>query len=134
MTLQDRATTLANHERFIRRVVASGEVWALESPDGWAACESVEDVDEGDEEAPREVMPFWSDRAYAQRAAAGEWEHFVPTAIPLDLFIDRWLKDMHDDGTLVGTNWDAHGCGVEIEAIELAQALVDALDEGTKEP
>ena len=126
MTLQDRATTLANHERFIQRVVASGEVWALEAADAWAACESVEDSD-GDG-VPREVMPFWSDRAYAQRAAAGEWARFVPTPIPLDDFIDRWLKGMHADGTLAGTNWDAHNSGVEIEALELAQALLAALE------
>ena len=121
MSLQDRAATLANHERFIQRVLASREVWGLKSEDGWAICDSNEETE--DEEV-RDVMPFWSDRAYAQRVATGEWEDYVPTAIPLDLFIDRWLKGMHDEGTLVGTNWDASNSGMEIEPVELAQALV----------
>ena len=126
MTLQDRATTLANHARFIRRVVESGEVWALESEEGLAVCDSTQD-DEAEE--ARDVIPFWSDRAYAQRAAAGEWAGFVPTLVALDEFIDRWLKGMHEDGALAGTNWDANNCGVEIEPAELARELVAALEE-----
>jgi hypothetical protein len=126
MTLQDHAASQANHDRFIQRVVASGEVWGLKSSDGWAICDSTQHVK--DEEA-LDVMPFWSDHAYAKRAASGEWGEYVPTAIPLDLFIDRWLKGMHEDGTLVGTNWDAHNTGVEIDAVELAQALVEALEQ-----
>jgi len=126
MTLQDRATTLANHDRFIRRVVESGEVWVLESDEGYAVCDSTQY--EEDEEA-RDVIPFWSDRAYAQRAAEGEWAGFVPTPITLDDFIDRWLKGMHEDGTLAGTNWDANNCGVEVVPVELAHALVTALEE-----
>jgi hypothetical protein len=128
MTLQNRADTLANHRRFIERVIASGEVWGLESSNGWAVCDSVAD-DEGAEAEPVQgAVPLWSDRAHAQRAAQGEWEHFVPSAIPLDEFIDHWLKGMHEDDVLVGTDWDAPGCGVEIEALELAQELVSALD------
>jgi hypothetical protein len=79
---------------------------------------------EGDDE-PCEVIPFWSDEAYARRAATRDWAEYVPVAISLDVFIDKWLKGMHKDGTLVGTNWDAHNCGEEIEPRE----LVDALEE-----
>ena len=126
MTLQDQADSQANYERFVQRVVESGEVWGLMSDDGWAICDSAEDTED---EEPLDVMPFWSDQAYARRAATGDWEEYVPTAIPLDLFIDRWLKGMHDDGTLVGTNWDANNAGLEIEAVELADALVTAMEQ-----
>ena len=35
---------------------------------------------------------------------------------------------MHEDGTLVGTNWDANNCGLEVEALELAKELLDRLE------
>jgi hypothetical protein len=60
--LQDRATSIENHERFVRRVLEAGEVWGLRSADGWAVCDF-------HDFAGRQVMPFWSDRAYARRAA-----------------------------------------------------------------
>jgi hypothetical protein len=84
---QDRATAQENAERFVRRVVESGDVWGLESDDGWAVCPSTES---GDDEGIQ-VMPFWSDRAYAQRAANRFWEGYTPTAIPLARFLERWL-------------------------------------------
>jgi hypothetical protein len=37
---------------------------------------------------------------------------------------------MHDDGTLVGTNWDAGNCGVELSALDLAQQLLTRLEAG----
>ena len=116
--LQDAATSIENHQRFIRRVVESGEVWGLRSAEGWVVSSSTHD--EGEDAS---VMPFWSDRAYAKRAAQGEWAHYEPTPIPLDKFLNVWLKGMHADGTLVGTNWDARNCGLEVAALELAKEL-----------
>ena len=82
----------------------SREVWGLRNGHGWADCESnqYEDTD---------VLVFWSDRAYAQRHTKGEWNGHTPTAIPLDEFIGNWLRGMHEDGALVGPNWDAGLCG-----------------------
>jgi hypothetical protein len=121
--LQDRVTSEENHERFIRRVLEAGEVWGLKSSAGWAVCESTEFED-------RDVMPFWSDRAYAKRAAREEWALYEPTPIALSDFIDAWLRGMSEDGTLVGTNWDAGNCGLEVEPIELARRLTDAEEQG----
>jgi hypothetical protein len=118
--LQDRATSSDNHERFVRRVATSGTVWGLRGPDGWATCDSVEHED-------AEVMPFWSDRAYAQRAARDAWADYVPTPIAFDDFIDKWLKGMHDDGVLAGTNWDTNNCGLELDPRDLARQLLDAV-------
>ena len=69
-------------------------------------------------------MPFWSDRAYAERAAVDTWRHYEPTAIPIAEFIDGWLRGMSEDGVLVGTDWDANNAGREIEAATLAQELL----------
>jgi hypothetical protein len=118
--LQDRVTSEQNHRRFIARVVASGEVWGLKSSAGWAVCDSNEN--------DASVMPFWSDRAYARRAAKDGWSEYVPMMIPLDRFIDAWLAGMAKDGVLVGTNWDANNCGLEVSALELAKELVATLE------
>ena len=48
-----------NCERFLPEAVEQGCVWALEGEEGFALCESErhEDVD---------VMPFWSQREFAE--------------------------------------------------------------------
>jgi hypothetical protein len=114
--LQDRETSSENHKRFLERVLERREVWGLRTDDGWAICDSNETDD-------AQVMPFWSDRAYAKRAAREDWAHYEPTSIPLDVFIERWLKGMHDDGVLVGTNWDVQNSGLEVAAADLARQL-----------
>jgi hypothetical protein len=74
-------------------------------------------------------MPFWSDRAYAARVAKEEWADYEPTSIAVDPFIDNWLAGMNRDGILVGTNWDAHLTGMEVEPAELAKDLLEAMDD-----
>lgn len=119
--LQLREICEENHRRFVERVAASGVVWGLRSAEGWVTC-AASGAEDG------EVMPFWSDRAYAARAAREEWAGYEPTSIALDSFIDPWLQGMHEDGTLVGTNWDANNCGLEVPADQLAQELVDCAE------
>ena len=106
------------HDRFVQRVIASGQVWGLKSADGWVCSAS---AGEGDEH--RSVMPFWSDRAYAKQCAKEQWSHYEPTTIPLALFLERWLPGMEADECLVGTNWNADLCGYEIEPQDLKQEL-----------
>jgi hypothetical protein len=118
--------SIDNHRRFIERVAKSRVVWGLRSPEGWAAAPANDDES-------REVMPFWSDRAYAARSAKDQWAAYEPTSIDIDSFIDKWLRGMNRDGLLVGTNWDAHLIGLEIEPVELARALLDTMDEGAGE-
>lgn len=121
--LQDRATSESNYRRFVERVRETEEVWGLQSKEGWAYSESNEYED-------ADVLVFWSDRAYAQRHVQGEWSQHVPTPIPLDEFIDHWLRGMDEDGTLVGPNWDAGLCGLEVEPRDLAEKLTsDSLED-----
>jgi hypothetical protein len=108
------------HDRFIRRVIASGEVWSLKSQDGgWCNAPS------NDEEA--DVMPFWSDRAYAKQCAKDEWQGYEPVAIPLSAFLSRWLTGMSRDGLLVGTNWNAHLIGLEVDPLVLKQEIEEQM-------
>lgn len=106
-----------NHRRFVARVKESGFVWGLKSDDGWAICPS--------NEYDCNVMPFWSDEAYARRCAIDEWSDYSPTKIEIDSFIDNWLRGMNEDGLLVGTNFNADLAGLEIEPIDLAKELTE---------
>jgi hypothetical protein len=42
------------HQRFVRRVVASGIVWGLKDSEGWVTSSST-----NDETEDRPIMPFW---------------------------------------------------------------------------
>jgi hypothetical protein len=116
MNPADPATSENEYRHFIERVCESGEVWGLGRADDWAYCES-------NEYEETDVLLFWSDRALAQRHVQGEWSKHQPTAIPLDEFIDQWLRGMDEDGTLVGPNWNAELNGLEIEPREMADEL-----------
>jgi len=71
-------------------------------------------------------MPFWSDRAYAKQCAKNGWSKCVPTEIPLDVFLEKWMPGMDADGLLVGTNWNARLCGFEIGPFKLRDQIVAA--------
>ena len=116
-----KTDSVERHQRFINQVAANKTVWGLKSSDGWAMAPSNE-VEE------RQVMPFWSDRVSAKKVAAEKWDTSEPVSIKLDEFIDLWLKSMHEDGIFVGTNWDTHLMGKEIEPDALRKEILYALE------
>ena len=112
------ADSKANYDRFVRRAKESNMVWGLKSSEGWATCPSNKNEN-------TTVYPFWSDEAYAKRHCIKEWSNYKPASIDLDSFIDHWLKGMHEDGILVGTNWNSDLAGLEVEPIDLAKLLIN---------
>jgi len=104
------------YEKFIERVSESKIVWGLSSEDSWVVCESNEYED-------TDIMPFWSDEAYARQCAINEWSHNKPTPIPLDVFMSNWLYGMNEEGLVVGVNWNAKLIGLEVEPIDLLEEL-----------
>jgi hypothetical protein len=112
----------ANYDLFVARVQETGAVWGLMDEDGWAGCESIEYPGES-------VFPFWSEEADARVHCVGEWAAYIPTRIEIDTFCEEWLSGMDDDGVLVGANWDAELTGLEVEPLELAEALGYAIEE-----
>jgi hypothetical protein len=111
-----KITSLEQHERFITRVVRSGTVWGLKGTGGWATAGSTEVEGAG-------VMPFWSDRAYANRCAKEVWAGYEPMPISLSSFLAQWLPGMAKDGFRVGTNWNGEFIGKETLALELKHEL-----------
>ena len=113
--------SVERHQRFIDQVAVNKTVWGLKSSDGWAMAPSNE-IEE------RQVMPFWSDRLSAKKVAAEKWPTSEPVSIKLDAFIDLWLRSMHEDGILVGADWDAYLMGKEIEPDTLRKEILNTLE------
>ncbi|QKJ28993.1 DUF2750 domain-containing protein [Mucilaginibacter mali] len=118
--LQDTAAIEDKYKLFIEKAAATKMVWGLMSKDGWANSHSNEDEDV-------DIIPFWSDRAYAKACARDDWRGYVPTAIPLAEFLESWCIGMADDETLVGANWDANMFGMEADALEVAADILKQL-------
>lgn len=119
--LQDTATTESKYKLFIEKTAASKLVWALKSKNGWANSHSndSEDVD---------VIPFWSDRAYAKACARDDWKGYLPVEIPLAEFLENWCTEMADNEVLAGINWDANMFGKESTALALAVDILEQLN------
>ena len=107
---------------FAQAALDAGQVWGLEHAEGLALAGSEENPDQM-------VMPFWTSEEAARRCASDEWADYKVSAIPLDSFLEQWLPGMHEDGYMVGLNWNADMEGIEVEPQELAETLEDLMDE-----
>jgi len=114
--------TQQRYRKFIDRIIDNEVVWGLKlkNEDGWAVAPS-------NEFENSDVMVFWSDKAYAQRCAKEEWLDYVPTSIPLELFLKNWLIGMNEDNLLVGANWNGDLIGLEVEPLDLLNDIVNIL-------
>jgi hypothetical protein len=117
---QDQATIDQNHKKFIQQVVETELVWGLETEDGFATSSSMEYED-------ADVIAFWSDEASAAACAGEDWAEYTPASIPLGDFLENWCIGMQEDGLLAGTNWDTDLTGTELEPLDLALEILDAL-------
>ena len=113
-------TAIEQHNRFIKRVIDTGEIWALTTNGNYIFSESNEEED-------RTVFTVWSDRAYAQRCAIKEWTSYIPASIPLAEFLEAWCAGLNNNQELVGTNWDTELRGLEIEPLALALEILESL-------
>jgi hypothetical protein len=108
----------ANYQRFIEGALESGQVWGLQSEEGWVVVDSTEYEES-------EVMPFWSDEEFARQHCVGEWAEFKPVAMDLEEFIEDWLAGMAEDGILVGPNWNEELEGLEVEPEDVVERFND---------
>lgn len=116
----DSTTTERDYQLFIERVAASKLVWGLKSKNGWANSHSADSED-------TDVVPFWSERAYAKACARDDWKDFTPTEVPLGQFLENWCVGMAEDDTLIGINWDPKMLGEEEDALGIALDVLNQL-------
>ena len=124
--LHNTADCEADRQRFIQRVISSETVWALEGEAGFAWCESNEDED-------RNIIVFWSDRAYAERARKALFPEYEPVEITLFNFLFRWLGGMANDGVFAGANWTGDLAGIETNPEELQDWIMEEMPESMRE-
>jgi hypothetical protein len=120
--LQDTTAIDAKYKLFVEKVAGSKLVWGLKNKEGWANSYA-------NENEKIDVIPFWSDRAYAKACARDEWKGYSPAEIPLAEFLESWCIEMAEAETLAGINWDANMFGKEIDALELAFNILTQLKE-----
>ncbi len=107
-----------NYQTFLEQVKQTETVWGICNESGWAACES-EDYDGSS------VIPFWSDKQFAENYIKFEWPRYEPKQISLEEFIENWLPGMEEDGIYVGINWCEKNNDLEMEPL----VLLDDLEE-----
>lgn len=106
--------------RFIEDIKQHQAVWGLqdESGEAWVVCDSSEYED-------TDVMPLWSTEAQAKTHCSEEWANYAPIAITLTDLLEFWITDLHEDGVLIGTNWQADQDCLEMDPVILAKSLVN---------
>ena len=72
---------------FVQKAVDFEEVWGLYK-DGWALVADSEQ---------QHALAFWPEEAFAEACANGSWHGYVPRAITLSDFTDKWLPGMEKD-------------------------------------
>ena len=117
---RSKADSKKDHQSFIERVIAAEEVWGLKGESGFAWCES-------NEVQERDVILFWSERAFSESPRKLWYPEYEPVALTLFDFLFRWLPGMSSDGVLAGTNWTQELVGVESDPKELQDEIGDQM-------
>lgn len=103
-----------SYDFFIAEAISTGCVWGLEGEEGWALCPS-----EMNHEI--DVMPLWSQPAFAQVQCVDEWSHYKVVPISLEELLDVWLPGMHEDVVFIGPNWNEAMEGLELEPLDVLE-------------
>ncbi|AYE94907.1 DUF2750 domain-containing protein [Mycobacterium paragordonae] len=123
MALHLNAELDARYQRFLARVRAEGKVWLLIDQDMQGAWVESNHYEGADGE-PVVVHLVYSAAAYARLHANGPWADRTPAALDLDEFLSGPLRHMHENGDLMGPDFNADLAGVEIEPLDLGLALL----------
>ena len=108
----------ARYSHFIGQVADWAEVWSLKSPDGWILAAAADG---------QVLVPVWPHERYAAACAIGEWAGATAQAIPLDVWLERWLPGMKRDLRAVAVFPVPNGSGVVVSTERLAEDLAAEL-------
>jgi hypothetical protein len=98
-----------HYSNFFTEISRTSIVWAIRDAGGFPAPHS---------SGNRRAMPFWSSQSRAEKVVStiSAYEGFQVVAIPLDEFIERWVRGLIKDQFLVGINWaGSSATGYDIE-------------------
>lgn len=112
-----KVDSAAAYDRFINRVIESKVVWFLRDieHDYPMYCPS--------HCGEINVVPFWSDKAYAKRSKKIVEFKTEVDLIPLTKFLEITIPHLVEYNLLIGPNWDANLAGAEIDPRDLCSRL-----------
>lgn len=116
----DLSSSSSADVKFIAKVIDTQAVFVLAADEGVASAASSDDDN-------AVVLMFWSEAGAAERVRQAGFEDFDVDRIELFDFLHRWLPGMAEDAVLVGVNWDADLLGTQGDALELAEAIAEAM-------
>lgn len=119
--LKDSLTIDKQYEHFIKKVVQTQVIFALEDNQGVAICGSNEFELNG-EAVP--VLLFWSEQSRANACRVEEWASYKIKEIPLNEFMENWCLGMYDDEVVTGIEFDANLFGREESPLQLLEDLI----------
>ena len=108
---------------FYREVAKSRIMWAIKDSGGFPAPVG----NDGNR-----AMPFWSSESRALKIIQNvpAYRDFTPVAIEWQVFCERWVPGLTNDGLVVGVNWSGdQATGFDI-APAVVQENVEALENG----
>ncbi len=110
------------NKKFVKEVCETGIVFGLKNKEGFAtSCSN--GLEDEDGEAIT-LICFWSKEIMAKVCAKNEWESYAPVEIKLSDFLENWCIGIHNDGLLVGANFDQHLFGYESEGYDLILEII----------
>jgi hypothetical protein len=104
---------------FIRKVADFQEVWGLYN-EGWAMLADNKE---------QTIIPFWPEEAFAKLCVGGAWENYEPKKIELNIFLEKWLPGMRNDGKFVGIFYNTDGKGIVVQPDKLLENIQEELDQ-----
>jgi hypothetical protein len=96
---------------------AHQEIWSIKDEGGFPTSTKHDG---------EETIPFWSSRSRAEKIIKNvpSYLGFYPHLIPLDDFLNRWLKGLEKDGLYVGVNWsEKNAIGYDLEPREVLERI-----------
>lgn len=108
------------YEYTIKKVADQEQVWSLWKDDGWALT--------GDS-ASRELVPVWPHERFASLCATGIWIGYEPKMIAIDVWIERWIPGIENDGRSIAVFPTPEGRGVAVDPRRFETDLRDELSQ-----
>lgn len=106
------------YAHFLTQIALWEEVWSLRNDEGWVGINS-----DGEE-----CFPVWPHADFANSWATDDWSDCRAEAVPLDLWMERWLPGMEADGSLIAVFPVDHvDGGMVVDPSELFTAINEEL-------
>jgi hypothetical protein len=113
-----RLPAASRYEHLVKRAADTGEIWALQSDDGWVI---------GADDDGRELFPVWPHPRYAEASATGSWQGSTPAPIDIHDWLKSWTPELADASRLVGIFPVDDQPGAAIDPASFAADIEDEL-------